>query len=94
MIYQIAKTIGMYSVVLKGNFEAILITGGAARSKYVTDGISEYVDWIAPVHIYPGELEVAALASGAYRALEGLESVMEYDGVPIFKGFHSERYGL
>ncbi|NLA69988.1 MAG: butyrate kinase [Clostridiales bacterium] len=94
MIYQIAKTIGEYSIVLKGKFEAILLTGGAACSKYVTDRLTEYVDWIAPVYIYPGQLEVAALAAGAYRALEGLEEVKQYNGVPIFKGFHSERYGL
>lgn len=79
---------------MKGKFEAILLSGGAACSQYVTDRLTEYIDWIAPVYVYPGQLEVAALAAGAYRALEGLEEVKQYDGVPIFTGFHSERYGL
>ena len=94
MAYQFAKTIGMYSVVMKGKFEAILLTGGVARCDYVMDKVKEYVDWIAPVYIYPGELEVAALAAGAYRALIGEEVILEYDGKPIFTGFHSKRYGL
>lgn len=94
MIYQFAKTIGEYSVVLRGKYKAILITGGVARNKYVTDRITQYVDWIAPVHVFPGELEVAALAAGAYRALIGEEEILVYDGKPVFDGFHSERYGI
>jgi len=94
MIYQFAKTIGMYSVVLHGKYEAILLTGGVMKCDYVTSRLKEYVEWIAPVYVYPGELEVAALAGGAYRALIGEEEVMEYTGVPVFDGFHSKRYGI
>ncbi len=94
MAYQFAKTIGMYSVVMKGKFDAILMTGGVARCDYVIDKVKEYVDWIAPVYVYPGELEVAALAAGAYRALIGEEEILEYDGKPIFEGFHSDKYGI
>ncbi len=94
MAYQFAKTIGQYAVVLKGKFDAILLTGGVARSKRVMDKVKSYVEWIAPVYVYPGELEVAALAAGAYRAMIGEEEVRHYDGKPVFTGFKSERYGL
>lgn len=94
MAYQFAKTLGEYAVVMKGDFAAILLTGGVARSERIMNWVKSYVDWIAPVYVYPGELEVAALAAGAYRALIGEAEVMEYTGEPIFKGFHSERYGL
>lgn len=94
MAYQFAKTIGQYAVVMKGKFEAILLTGGVARSERIMNIVKEYVDWIAPVYVYPGELEVAALAAGAYRALIGEADIMEYTGEPVFTGFHSERYGL
>ena len=94
MAYQFAKAIGEYSVVLKGKFEAILLTGGVARSERIMDIVRSYVDWIAPVYVYPGELEVAALAAGGYRALIGEAEVMEYTGKPVFEGFHSERYQI
>lgn len=94
MAYQFAKTIGEYSVVLKGRYDAILMTGGVARSERIMNMVKDYVDWIAPVYVYPGELEVAALAAGAYRALCGEAEILEYTGEPVFTGFHSERYGL
>ncbi|MBO4683972.1 MAG: butyrate kinase, partial [Desulfovibrio sp.] len=40
--YQIAKTIGLLSVALKGNCDAIILTGGLAYSKLLTDRIREY----------------------------------------------------
>lgn len=94
MAYQISKTIGEYATVLKGDVKAIILTGGVARSERIINIIEEYVSWIAPVAVISGEYEVAALAAGAYRAMTGLEEVLEYKGVPVFRGFHSEYYNL
>lgn len=71
MCYQIAKEIGAYAAVLKGEAEAIILTGDMAFSDYLTDEITRYVSFLAPVARYPGEFEMAALADGAKSALEG-----------------------
>jgi butyrate kinase len=31
------------------------------------------LDWIAPIHVYPGEDELLALAEGVFRVLGGEE---------------------
>jgi butyrate kinase len=35
--------------------------------------LREYVEWIAPVKVYPGEDELQALAEGVFRVLDGEE---------------------
>ena len=77
-VYQIAKDIGAYSTALKGKVDAILITGGIANSDMVMSMIREYVEWIAPVHIYPGEDEMKGLVIGTLRVLNGKEEAKEY----------------
>ncbi len=79
MVYQISKEIGKHSVVLKGNVDGIVLTGGLANSKELTDAIKDYVSFIAPVFIYPGEHEMEAIARGVSRALMGNEKIKEYD---------------
>jgi butyrate kinase len=32
-----------------------------------------YLDWIAPIRVYPGEDELQALAEGVFRVLDGEE---------------------
>ncbi|MCX7708549.1 MAG: butyrate kinase [Clostridia bacterium] len=78
MSYQVAKEIGACSTVLCGKVDAIILTGGIARSSKITRWITERVDFIAPVTVYPGEDEMAALAEGAVRVLEGKEQPLEY----------------
>lgn len=76
--YQVAKGIGELSVVLKGDINAIILTGGLAYSKYLTDAITEYVKFIAPVVVLPGENEMDALAFGGIRLMSGEESAKEF----------------
>ncbi len=76
--YQIAKTIGLLSVALKGNCDAIILTGGLAYSKLLTDRIREYAGFLAPVVVIPGENEMEALAQGGLRILTGQETPNEY----------------
>ncbi len=71
MCYQIAKYIGEMAVVLKGEVDAIILTGGMARDKAMTADIAAMTDWIAPMAIYGGEDEMGALALNAYRVLRG-----------------------
>lgn len=78
MAYQVAKEIGAMGAVLQGKVDAIIITGGFAYDPMLMGWIEEYVRYLAPVHIYPGEDEMLALAQGAIRVLSGQEAVMEY----------------
>lgn len=78
MIYQIAKQVGSMASVLKGKVDQILITGGLAHNAGFMNRIIEYIDWIAPVSVYPGEDELFALASGAMRYLDKIEDLKEY----------------
>jgi butyrate kinase len=78
MAYQIAKEIGAMATVLKGEVDAIVLTGGLARSEMLVGWIKERVGWIAPVLVYPGEDEMLAMAQGALRVLRGEEEAREY----------------
>ena len=80
MAYQIAKEIGAMATVLKGEVDAIVITGGVAHSKMLLGWIRERVAWVAPILIYPGEDEMLALAQGALRVFRGQESAKTYEG--------------
>lgn len=78
MAYQVAKTIGEYAVVLDGEVDAILITGGIAYDKSFVEMIEKKVKFIADVIVYPGEDELLALAQGGLRVLNKEESAKEY----------------
>ncbi|MGD9126249.1 MAG: butyrate kinase [Planctomycetia bacterium] len=78
MAYQVAKEIGATAAVLKGQVDAILLTGGLANSEMLCGWIVERVEFIAPVKIFPGEHEMEALAEGAYYATVGQMPVKEY----------------
>ena len=77
-IYQVCKNIGACATVLKGQVDQIILTGGIAYGKEVTDAITESVGWIAPVSVYAGEDELLALAQGALRVMNGEEEVNVY----------------
>ncbi|RKY80416.1 butyrate kinase [candidate division KSB1 bacterium] len=78
MAYQIAKEIGAMATVLKGNLDAIILTGGLARWTRLVNWISERVGFIAPVQVLPGEFEMEAMALGALRVLRGEEIAKDY----------------
>ena len=87
MAYQLAKAIGSYAVVLEGQVDGIILTGGVSNDLYFVEEVSHRCRWIAPVKVYGGDFEMEALASGAIRALKGEEAVREYTGVPVWTGF-------
>ncbi|OPJ54682.1 butyrate kinase [Alkalithermobacter paradoxus] len=79
MGYQIAKEIGSMATVLNGDVKAIVITGGLAYSKYLTDYITDMVSFIAPVVVEPGEDELKALNEGALRVVNKEEVAKIYE---------------
>jgi butyrate kinase len=78
MAYQIAKEIGAMATVVKGNVEAIIITGNAAYVDMLVNLIKERVKFVAPVYVFPGSDEMQALAENALRVLTGKESPKIY----------------
>ena len=87
MIYQICKSIGEMSAVLSGNVDAIVLTGGLMRFDDITAGIRERCGWIAPIHVYPGELEQETMALSVLKVLRGQASAMTYSGKNVWQGF-------
>ncbi|QDR80789.1 butyrate kinase [Sporomusa termitida] len=79
MAYQIAKEIGAMATVVRGRLDAIVLTGGLAHSRLLTNMICERVAFISQVLLYPGEDECAALAAGALRILRGEEEAKIYE---------------
>jgi butyrate kinase len=79
MAYQVAKAVGEAAVVLKGKIDAILLTGGIAYGKPIVSEITRYIDWIAPVRVFPGEDEMRALAFNAYMILNGETEAKNYE---------------
>lgn len=73
MAHNLAKNIGKLAVVTRGRLDAILLTGGVARSRMLTDWVAERVSFLAPVHVLPGENEMESLALGVLRVLRGEE---------------------
>jgi butyrate kinase len=84
MAYQVAKHIGAMAVALRGEVDAIILTGGIANERGFTALIEERAGWIARVAVLPGEFETQALALGALRVLRDEETPKEYTGQPVW----------
>jgi butyrate kinase len=78
MGYQIAKEIGAMATVSGGLVDGVVLTGGLASSAMLTRWISDRVRTLAKILVYPGEMEMEALAEGALRVLNGEENEKEY----------------
>lgn len=78
MIYHVAKAIAAQSAVLCGHVDAILLTGGLARSEYVTERLRQRIAFLAPIRSFPGEDEMEALALNALDVLRGRRMAKEY----------------
>jgi len=73
MAYQAAKEIGAGATVLKGQIDAIILTGGIAFNNEFVNIVKDRVSFLSLVMVYPGEEEMLALCKGALRILEGEE---------------------
>lgn len=77
-ILQVSKNIGSMATVLNGKVDQIIMTGGIAYNKTVTDALAARTGFIAPITVYPGEDELLALTQGALRVMNGEEEAMVY----------------
>ncbi len=78
MGYQIAKEIAVAATALKGDYKAIILTGGMAHSKRLVDIIHTYAGFLGEFVVIPGEYEMEALAAAGRRFLTGEEQLKEY----------------
>lgn len=78
MAYQVSKEVGAMAAVLDFDVDGVLITGGIAHGKYFVNQIISHVHKLAPVHVYPGEDEMKALAMNGYRILKGETEARKY----------------
>lgn len=84
MAYAISKNITALWPAFDGEkVDAVILTGGASRSKMLVDKIKKYISAIpVDVAVYPGECEMMALAKGAARVLAGREVPKDYPPAP------------
>lgn len=78
MIYDTAKWIAAMASVLRGTLDAVLLTGGMARSDALVDQLTNRIQWIAPTFVYAGDGEDRALVEGALRVLRGQSKARRY----------------
>lgn len=78
MAYQVAKEIGAGATVLKGQIDAIILTGGIAYANEFINMVKDRISFLSLVMIYPGEEEMLALCNGTLRVLKGEEAEKIY----------------
>jgi len=78
MVNTVAKQIGACAVVLKGEVDGIVLTGGLAQGREFIDRIKQCVSFLGRIFVFPGENEMIALAQSGLRVLRGEESAGTY----------------
>jgi len=78
MAYQVAKEIGAMAVVLSGRLDGVILTGGMMHSDRLFEELRSRISFLAPIFRRSGEMEMEALARGAFRVLDGEEQAKEY----------------
>ena len=73
--YQIAKGIALMSPALRGDCDAIIVTGGLAFNTFLVEDVKKYIGWLGKLVVMPGEYEMEALALGGLRILRNQETV-------------------
>ncbi len=71
MLYTVAKEAGARYVALRGEVDALIITGGIAHSAYCVKVLRSWMDCLGPIVLMPGEDEMGSLAYNALSALKG-----------------------
>jgi butyrate kinase len=94
MAYQVAQEISAQAVMLSGNVDAIILTGGCANDDALMDAIKDEVSWITDkIIVYPGTDKLMIIANCAFRILDGKERALSFmdfaaacDGGPTSSG--------
>ena len=84
MLYQTAKWIGAMAAALRGDVDAILLSGGLVNEAALVEALRAACGFLAPVYAYPGEREMEAMARGVLRVLRGEEAAKRYTGTPAW----------
>lgn len=79
MVYQICKEIGSLAPIVCGEIDAIVLTGGLARSNYICEQIINRTNFIAQHIRIPGERELQALAAAGIRLLDKEIEPLRYE---------------
>ena len=87
MLYQTAKAIGEMACVLEGKVDAILLTGGLVRYDDIVEYIKAHCGWIAPIALYPGEVEQEAMAWAVLDVVRGKKEAIHYNPHDVFDKF-------
>lgn len=78
MAYQIIKEIGALYFAAKAKIDAVLLTGGLARSEHLINFLKKNLPEFVNLKIYPGENEMESLVYGVLRVLLGKEDLKTY----------------
>jgi len=78
MAYNIAKHVASMLPALRGPADAIVFTGGMARSERLMRTLAGLVGWIARVEVVTGVEEMSSMCRGALLALRGVLPVRRY----------------
>jgi butyrate kinase len=78
LAYQVAKEIGAMAVAAGLPIDAIAFSGGLSHSALLLGRVRALVGHMAPVFVYPGSLEMEAMAHGICRVLTGKETALTY----------------
>ena len=80
MAYQIAKEVGgLAASAFSMDVDGIFVTGGMAYDKLFCSILNDHLHKIAPVFVYPGEDEMAALAMNGVMVLDGEVEAKMYE---------------
>ena len=79
MFYTIAREVGARYVALRGQVDAIIVTGGIAHSEYCMGVFLPWIDYLAPIVMMPGEDEMGSLAYNALCAMKGERTLQVYN---------------
>jgi butyrate kinase len=77
-VLQVAKAIAAGTAVLRGEVDAVVLTGNVAKGKIFSKELKKRIGFIAPVMTYTDNLEMDALAFAALDAYTGRKKVQEY----------------
>ncbi len=78
LAYQVAKEAGAMAVAAGLPVDAVVFSGGLSRSELLMGRLRGLLSHLAPVLVYPGSLELEAMAHGACRVLTGAEQALTY----------------
>lgn len=78
--YNLAKGIAALSAAFAGRVNAIILTGRYVRFDDMVESIRQRCGWIAPIYVYPGEVEQEEMAENAARVIQGIDIPKVYQG--------------